>query len=649
MHRILVAALAALTLIAAPQEKLATDASRSTPGGATFKVPAGWSVRNGPTLVVIEAPEPDTHVAVVDTKEKEAAAAVAAAWQAYRPGFKRPLKLVTDRPGRDGWEERKVFNYETSPNERVVVQAIAQRIGAAWTVLLLDGTEPTVEKRGAPLGSIFQSLRPAGHSRESFAGRKALPLTPERVAAMKQFVQDGMQKLGVPGVSIALYDGGKVVFEGGFGVRELGKSTPVDANTLFMAASNTKGMSTLLLARLADQKKLRWDQPVTELYPPFKLGSSEVTKQVLMKHLVCACTGLPRQDLEWIFEFKNATPASSLALLGTMQPTSKFGEVFQYSNLMAAAAGYVGGQLYAPDKELGAAYDAAMDQLIFKPLGMTSTTFDVSKALAGNHATPHGDDVDGKPSVARNDFNYSIAPHRPAGGVWTSAHDLMRYVQLELGRGTIDGRRLVSEENILERRKPQIATGENQSYGMGLSIDRRDGVAVIHHGGSMAGFKSDIIFLPDHGVGAVILTNSGTGQMLLGPFRRRLLEILFDGRPEAVADVEASAKNYRAALAKERQRLVVPAAAAEVAQLAAAYHSDALGDLTVRKQDGATAFDFGEWSSTVASRKNDDGTISFITIDPAIDGFEFVRAERNGKRALLIRDGQHEYVFEARN
>jgi hypothetical protein len=165
----------------------------------------------------------------------------------------------------------------------------------------------------------------------------------------------------------------------------------------------------------------------------------------------------------------------------------------------------------------------------------------------------------------------------------------------------------------------------------------------------MAGFKSDIIFLPDHGVGAVILTNSGTGQMLLGPFRRRLLEILFDGRPEAVADVEASAKNYRAALAKERQRLVVPAAAAEVAQLAAAYHSDALGDLTVRKQDGATAFDFGEWSSTVASRKNDDGTISFITIDPAIDGFEFVRAERNGKHVLVIRDGQHEYVFEARS
>ena len=91
-----------------------------------------------------------------------------------------------------------------------------------------------------------------------------------------------------------------------------------------------------------------------------------------------------------------------------MQPTSKFGEVFQYSNLMATAAGYIGGHLVYPDMELGAAYDEAMQKMIFDPLGMNSTTFDYARALAGNHATPHGDDVDGKPSIASMDLNYSI-------------------------------------------------------------------------------------------------------------------------------------------------------------------------------------------------------------------------------------------------
>ncbi len=631
---------------ASPPETLTIDTPRATVAGATFVVPAGWSSATAPSSVILSPPEPDTHVAIIDVHAADAASALAAAWAAYRPDSKRPMKLSSPIPARNGWDERRRFDYETSPNERAVVEALAYRAGAAWTVVIFEGTEPTFEKRDAPISLIVQSLRPKGYARELFTGRQALSLNPERIEQMKSFVQTSMQKLGIPGAGLALIDHGQVVYEGGFGVRELGKPAPVDANTLFMAASNTKGMTTLLLARLVDEKKLRWDQPVVQVYPKFKLGDAETTRQVLVRHLVCACTGIPRQDLEWIFEFKQATPASSLALLGTMQPTSHFGEVFQYSNLMAAAAGYVGASLYDPSRELGTAYDDAMQKKIFDPLGMKSTTFDMARALKGNAATPHGDNVDGKPAVASMAFNYSVMPHRPAGGVWTSSHDLARYVQLEIARGKLpDGKQLVSEENLLMRRKPQISIGEDQTYGMGLEVDRAWGVPVVHHGGSMAGFKSDLMLLPDYGVGAVLLTNSDTGGMLLRPFMRRLLEVLFDGKPEAVGDVDSRAANYQASRAKDRERLVVPAGSADVAKLAARYASAALGDLAVRQQDAATVFDFGEWKSAVASRKNDDGTISFITIDPATEGFEFVVSVRDGKRALVIRDGQHEYVF----
>ncbi len=596
--------------------------------------------------MVLEAPEQDSRLAIVDVRAADAEAAVAAAWAAYRPAAKRPLKLATPTPARNGWAERKTFEYETSPNERAVVEAIALRAGDAWTVAIIDGTEPTFEKRGAQFGLIIQSLRPKGYQRESFAGRKAAPLNEKRIEELKGFVETSMKKLGIPGASLAFIDGGRVVYEGGLGVRELGRPEKVDANTVFMAASNTKGMTTLLLAMLADDKKLQWEQPVTQIYPGFKLGDADTTRQVLVKHLVCACTGLPRQDLEWLFEFKQATPSASLALLGSMQPTSRFGETFQYSNLMASAAGYIGAHLSDPSCELGAAYDDAMEKRIFAPLGMKSTTFDMERAQKGNHAWPHGEDVDGKPAVAGMAFNYSIVPHRPAGGVWTSAHDLIRYVQLELGRGKLaDGKRLVSEENLLMRRKPQVATGEDQFYGMGLMVNNRWGIPVIHHGGSMSGFKSDLVFLPDQGIGAVLLTNADNGGMLLGPLMRRLLEVVFDGKPEAVGDVDGRAASHRASIAKERERLVVPAGSDEVAKLAARYKSSGLGELTVQRLKTATVFDFGEWKSTVASRKNDDGTVSFITIDPGVKGFEFVVGERGGKRVLIIRDGQHEYLF----
>src|SRR3989454_704182 len=537
-------------------ERLTADTPRVTPGGATFTVPTGWSITTGKNLVILEPPETDTHIAIVDSQAADAAAAVAAAWAAYKPEAKRPLKLVTPRPARNGWEDRQVFDYETSPNERAVVEAIAQRAGSAWTVVILDGSEPTFEKRSSPIGLILQSLRPKGYNRESFAGRKAHPLDAEHIAQIKAFVEKSMQELGLPGVSLALVDGGKLVYEGGFGVRELGKPERVDENTLFMAASNTKGMTTLLLSELVDEKKLKWDEPATQAYPTFKLGDADTTKRVLIKNLICACTGLPRQDLEWIFEFKQATPEFSLALLGTMQPTSRFGEVFQYSNLMAAAAGYIGAHLVYPNRELGAAYDEAMQQKIFDPLGMKATTFDMARALRSNHASPHGDNIDGKPAVASMAFNYSVMPHRPAGGVWTSSHDLIRYVQLELAQGKLP-----------------------------------------------------------------------------------------NGKPEAVGDVTAAAARHKAYLAKERERLVVPADPSVVTQLASRYHSKELGELDVLKKDGVTTFDFGEWKSTVASRKNDDGTISFITIDPTNQGFEFVVGERSGKRVLIIRDGQHEYIF----
>jgi hypothetical protein len=89
----------------------------------------------------------------------------------------------------------------------------------------------------------------------------------------------------------------------------------------------------------------------------------------------------------------------------------------------------------------------------------------------------------------------------------------------------------------------------------------------------------------------------------------------------------------------------VPPAQDVVAKLAKRYATAALGDVTVRTAGPVVTFDFGEWRSTVASRKNDDGTTSMITIDPGVDGFEFVVTEKSGKRALVIRDMQHEYVL----
>ena len=423
-------------------------------------------------------------------------------------------------------------------------------------------------------------------------------------------------------------------------MRDLGKPETVDADTLFMIASNTKAMTTLLLAGLVDEGKLGWDTPVTSLLPSFKLGDADTTRQVLVRHLICACTGLPRQDFEWLLEFKNAMPESALAVLGTIQPTSKFGEMFQYSNGLAAAAGYVAGHVAFPELELGAAYDRAMMGRVFGPLGMSATTFDFTRALQSDHASPHALDIDDKPAAAVMDVNYAIVPVRPAGGAWSNVRDVLRYVTMELARGALpDGTRYIHEAPLLVRREPQVPIGRDEAYGMGLMIDSTWGIPVVHHGGSLIGYKTDMMFLPDHNVGAVILTNSDAGQLMLGPFQRKLLEVLFDGEPLADARLSAAAKSLHAQIAAERPKLTVPPAADAARALAAHYHNEALGDIdvSVDAKPAATSaagmwFDFGEWKSRVASRKNEDGT-SLVRHHHAGHGRHGIRRPRERQHA----------------
>jgi CubicO group peptidase (beta-lactamase class C family) len=629
-------------------EKLSADTPKTTVLGSAFIAPKDWSIRVEGPATILEAPEGDSWVVLVDVQAKTQDEALAAAWRVYKPDAKWPLKVTNDLPDRDGWSRRRLYDYQTSPNEKRGVDAVISYSGSNWTVVIEDVSDAVAGKRGGQLALIFSRLLPKGYSRESFSGKKANTLDSARIAELGRFAEQGQKVLGVPGVALGLVQDGKVVFAGGFGVKELGATEKPDGDTLFMIASNTKAMTTLLLAKLVAEHRITWDTPVIKLFPSFRLGDAETTRSVLVKHLICACTGMPRQDLEWIFDYGKMTPESTMALLGTMQPTSKFGELFQYSNLMAAAAGYTGAHVIHPDMELGAAYDSAIQSYVFDPLQMKETTFDFKRAFSGNHAGSHSPDADGKTARAVTAINDAIIPARPAGGAWSSVNDMLKYVSMELAEGKLpDGTTYISKEPLLERRAPQVSIGKDVTYGMGLMVDTTYGVPVVHHGGDLVGYHSDMMWLPQQNVGLVILTNADPGWLLRDRIRRKLLEVLFDGHPEAEALLNADAKSFYADLAAERKLMTIPADANESGKLAKHYTNASLGEITVSTSGAATIFDFGEWKSEVASRKNPDGTISFITTVPGELGFEFVVGS-GARRTLTIRDAQHEYVFEER-
>jgi len=154
------------------------------------------------------------------------------------------------------------------------------------------------------------------------------------------------------------------------------------------------------------------------------------------------------------------------------------------------------------------------------------------------------------------------------------------------------------------------------------------------------------MWLPEYGVGAVILTNADRGPPIRSALQRRLLEVLFDGKPQAEADIAALPKRFQENIAAERKRLTVPADAEVSAKLAAHYRNAALGNISVKHDGGKTIFDVGGWRSEVASRKNDDGTLSFVTTDPGENGTEFVVGDKADAKILIVRDAQHEYRYD---
>lgn len=632
------------------ERTLATDTTITTRSGATFTAPAGFTLRERGEVVTLIEPTNEaalTFVAIGGGLGRDEAAR--AAWNKLDPAFALPVAQAQDAPASSGWHQLAQIMYVTPTEQARLVLAIMQRFRDTWYVALLDGKLAAVDRRGAQLSAAMQSLRVPGMVLESFAGKKAV-LDAKRLEAFSQFVESARQQAGVPGVAVAVIVGERIVLERGYGVRELGDPAPVTPRTRFMIGSTTKALTTLMMARLVDAKKLGWDTPVTQLWPSFALGDKATTAKVTLQHTVCACTGMPRRDLEFIFEFEGISPEARIASMREMQPSTGFGETFQYSNLMVAAGGYFASLAAAPRRgkppSLDAAYAAAMQAQVFGPLGMRQTTLYTTVATKGEHAQPHARGLTTAYQGIPLRIEGAVEAVRPAGAAWSTVGDLARYAMLELGEGTLGGKRLVSKESMLFRRTPQVKITDDVSYGLGLFIERDHGVTVVHHGGNTLGFTADWFLLPEHGVGAVVLSNAGGANTFHQAVRRRFFELAFDGKPEAQEQLTATMANSKKLMDETRALIKSPVDTAWMNRLVGRYSNDDLGALELRRDGAGYVLDAGEWSCAVTQETDRDNTDKLLVTGAPYAGFELVPRFDNGKTALVLQAGQLRYVFE---
>jgi CubicO group peptidase (beta-lactamase class C family) len=474
---------------------------------------------------------------------------------------------------------------------------------------------------------------------ETFAGAATRPID---AAHLDAFIARALADLRVPGAAVAVIADGTVRYERTFGVRALGEPAPITTDTRFLLASITKPMTTLMQARLVDKGTVRWDSPVTRLLPTFALADAAFTRELTLWQMSCACTGMPRQDLEGLFEWEHVTPEQRIAGMRTMRPTTKLGETFQYSNPMVAAGGFAVAHAYAPTVPLAEAYALVMQRELFAPIGMTSTTLDIATVARGDHARPHAVALDGTTHVMPLVIERAVEPIAPAGGVWTTLRDMERYVETELAEGVgPDGTRVVSTAAYRERTRLRVRSDEAGGYGLGLDVGTYAGVRTIGHDGGSFGFGTTMFMLPDQHIGIIIFTNvrNGSAKQQL-PFNaavtRAILEELFAAaRPRADLELAYYVK-LRGPAPQPRSTDI-----RWVAPLVGRYHADALGDLTIRARSGVAVLDAGEWATAIDRKVDPDGTTELIFLDPPFAGGS-ITVRPDG--ALTI-PGQTSYVF----
>jgi len=636
-------------------EDSSRDGIRVTLPGASapVKLPGGWLLGSEPRdVVTIVSPERDLRVAFVVVPHEGAPEEMAGrAWRAFDSNFDFPVLQKMPMPGAGGWDAIFQVVYNVPEAQSRVAVAALRILGNKAYCGLISGTKGAISRRQMQVAEVLQNWKPAGLVEPSLARTQRRKWEEEQSAEMAEFVRRGMNELHIPGAAIAVVQAGRVVFAEGFGVTKIGSTDAVRPDTRFMIGSSTKPLTTLMMARLVALGKLDWSTPVTKLLPDFALADPDITRRLELRHTASASTGMPRRDLDFIFKFKGITPEQRLDEMKQMKPTTGFGETFQYSNYLVAAGGYAAARCYRQQGSLQEAYEHAVRELIFDPLGMTSTGFD--EADGGPAAAPHALDFEGNTVPFDPAIEGCVRAVAPAGAVWSTAMDMAKYLLLELNRGKLaSGEPLLPEEALLERRKRGIKITDKISYGLGLFLSDEEGLNVMHHGGNNWGFSADLYFLPEEGLGVVLLTNVRLGNLFLAAARRKVFELLFDATPRAEKMIAAASQAEKEAASKRLTRVKVDADSVKWLERAVGeYRSTELGSLTVQRKDGQYWAAFESWSSSLGVSEQPDGSrVAALTSPPwnsgAIAAGEVRLQVAEDGRALVLDEGQTLYRFE---
>ncbi len=395
----------------------------------------------------------------------------------------------------------------------------------------------------------------------------------------------------VPGLSVAVVVDDRVLFAEGFGLADVDSGLPVDADTRFYIASSSKALTATAVVRLAEAGILDLQAPVTQYLPALRFGEGIRADEVTVHDLLSMTEGLA-DEAPVIFRTAYSgefTPGQLIDLLADYD-AAESGRAFDYSNLPYNILGLVLDAVDDGQLEPGG-WKAPVREAVLDPLGMRETTALVSGLEANRIAMPHALAPSGRFErirLAKADANLHAA-----GGHFSSARSLARFVAAHVSGGTLEGRRAISQEVIKSSHRRHAEQDrsfgpfQRDGWGYGWDLAEWNGRRLIQRFGGFAGYYAHMSFMPEHRIGVVVLSNGVSGMpaadlVALYAYDRLLgredLEAEYDAQFDEIEAIHRQrAEQAGQALAERAQRLEpLPR---ELSAYAGRYRNDSIGTM----------------------------------------------------------------------
>ena len=365
---------------------------------------------------------------------------------------------------------------------------------------------------------------PLAHAAQPAAGP-----SPEVIDAA---VRATIERYKLPGIAVGVIEDGKVVYARGYGETVAGSGDPVTTRTLFKIASNSKAMTGAVLARLVQQGKLRWDDPVVKHLPQFAMHDPWVTQHMTVSDLLVHNSGLPEGggDLMLWPEPNLFNRDDIVRGLRHIKPAYGFRAGYAYDNLLYVVAGQVAAAAG------GASYEDLVRRELFAPLGLDGCRVgEFSLKDAGSVAQPHTRAGDRNEAMRRDDDVVPVIASAPAGGIRCGLDDMLVWANNWLLPTDAQRQWLgdAQRAEMLKARTPMPISAQRKrwdnthsyAYAYGFRLADVDGTWTVSHTGTLGGMYSMMMLVPDRKSGFVFMINGDgsnartvLGQVLLKLF-----------------------------------------------------------------------------------------------------------------------------------